>query len=356
MKAIVFDGNENQLHHDVETRELEAGEVLVRIAASGLCQSDLSVMNGKIPFPLPVILGHEGAGTVEAVGAGVTAPAVGDHVVLTTLTACGHCPHCVAGHPTMCRETYGKTGTPYNRGDTPINNFAALSTFGEYVIVKAGQAVPIPDDIPFSSAALIGCCVLTGAGAVLNRARVQVGDTVVVIGAGGVGLNVIQAAKVAGATTIIAVDTNRDKESQASRFGATHFINPAESDPVAGARDITRDGADHVFDCVGGERITAQAMDMLAWGGQLILLGVASPDTKLSVPAKSLYLDRSILGCRYGSSRPAADIPRYIELYRSGHFLLDELVTSTYTLESFDSLVDDARNGLLDRGVLVIGR
>jgi len=354
LKAIVFDGTDNKLVDGVTVREPGPGEVQVRIVASGLCQSDLSVTNGKIPFPSPVILGHEGAGIVEAVGPGVTIPSVGDHVVLTTLVTCGQCAFCTSGHPTMCRESFGKKATPFDLGGKPIHNFAALSTFCERIVVQAGQAVPIPKDIPMSTACLIGCAVLTGAGAVLNRARVSPGDSVAVVGAGGIGLNVIQAARLAGAATIVAIDTNPDKESRTSLFGATHFIDAKAGTAVATVRELTDGGVDHVFDCVGGEAITSQAMEMLDWGGQMIMLGVAAPETKLSVLATSLYMDRSVLGCRYGSSRPGADIPKYLDLYRSGRFLLDELVTKTYDLEDFESLTEDARNGKLDRGVLLM--
>lgn len=354
MRAIVFNGTENTLVDDVTVRDPGAGEVLVRIVASGLCQSDLSVVNGKIPFPAPVILGHEGAGVVEAVGPGVTTPAVGDHVVLSTLATCGQCASCAAGRPTMCRASFGTSATPFRRGDTAIHSFAALSTFSERIVVQAGQAVPIAQDVPLATACLIGCAVLTGAGAVLNRARVRPGDTVVVIGAGGIGLNVIQAARVAGASRIVAVDTNPAKEPKTRLFGATDFVDATAGDTVAAIRELTGGGAGHVFDCVGGEAITSQAMEMLDWGGQLIMLGVAGPDARLSVPASTFYLDRSVLGCRYGSSRPGADIPKYVDLYRSGRFLLDELVTRTYPLEDFATLMDDARHGRLDRGVLLM--
>lgn len=354
MKAIVFDGTDNKLVDGVTVRDPGPGEVQVRIVASGLCQSDLSVVNGKIPFPAPVVLGHEGAGVVEAVGPGVTVPVIGDHVVLSTLATCGQCAACTSGRPTMCRESFGKTATPFEFDGTPVHNFATLSTFAEQIVVKAGQAIPIPKDIPLSTACLIGCAVLTGVGAVLNRARVNPGESVVVIGAGGIGLNVIQGARVAGAATIVAIDTNPDKESKTNLFGATHFIDATAGDTVAAVRELTDGGAHHVFDCVGGEAITSQAMEMLDWGGQLIMLGVAGPQAKLSVPAATFYMDRAVLGCRYGSSRPGADIPKYVDLYRSGRLLLDELVTKTYELEDFESLMDDARSGKLDRGVLLM--
>ncbi|WP_314036901.1 Zn-dependent alcohol dehydrogenase [Dietzia sp. CH92] len=354
MRAIVFDGTENTLVDGVTLRTPGPGEVRVRIVASGLCQSDLSVVNGKIPFPVPVILGHEGAGVVEEVGPGVTSPVVGDHVVLSTLATCGQCAACTSGRSTMCRESFGKTATPFELDGTPIHNYAALSTFSEKIVVKAGQAVPISKDISLATACLIGCAVLTGAGAVLNRARVAPGDSVVVIGSGGIGLNVIQAARVAGAASIIAIDMNPDKEAKAAAFGATHFIRAGQGDPVAAVREITGGGAHHVFDCVGGEAVTSQGMEMLDWGGQLIMLGVAGPETTLSVPATTFYMDRSVLGCRYGSSRPGADIPKYLDLYRSGRLLLDELVTKTYEMEEFSSMMDDARSGKLDRGVLLM--
>lgn len=354
MKAIVFDGTDLQLVDGVTVRAPGAGEVQVRIVASGLCQSDLSVVNGKIPFPTPVILGHEGAGIVEAVGPGVTRPTVGDHVVLSTLATCGQCAACTSGHPTMCRDSFGNRDTPFELDGAPIHNYAALSTFTERIVVKAVQAVPISKDVPLSSACLIGCAVLTGAGAVFNRARVSPGDSVVVIGAGGIGLNVIQAARIAGSATIVAIDTNPDKEAKAILFGATHYIDAIAGDTVAAVRELTDGGAAHVFDCVGGEAITAQAMEMLDWGGQLAMLGVAGPEAKLSVPATTFYMDRSVLGCRYGSSRPGADIPKYVDLYRSGRLLLDELVTATYELDDFRTLIQDARNGRLDRGVLLM--
>ncbi|MGM0930534.1 MAG: Zn-dependent alcohol dehydrogenase [Actinomycetota bacterium] len=352
MRSIIFDGQDIQIADDVELPNPAPGEIIVRVHASGLCQSDLSVMNGKIPFPLPVILGHEGAGVVEEVGAGVASPKVGDHVVLSTLANCGRCAYCVAGHPTMCRQSYGAPAARFRWRGQDVHSFAALSTFSERILVQAGQATVIPQDIPMTSASLIGCAVLTGAGAVLNRARVLPGDRVVVIGAGGIGLNCIQAARIAGATTIIAVDTNSHKRQQATRFGATAFVNPVDGDVVTAVRDLSAGGVDHVFECVGSATVIRQASEMLDWGGQLVLLGVPAAGTEMSIPIDRLYLDRSILGCRYGSSRPAADIPRYIDLYRSGQLLLDELVTRAYPLADFRQLFDDARAGSLDRGVL----
>jgi len=354
VRSIFFDGEQTLIADDMEVRDPVAGEIVVRMHASGLCQSDLSLIDGKYGFPLPVALGHEGAGVVEEVGAGVTSVAVGDHVVTSTLASCGLCAHCVAGAPTMCRSSYGHPGAPFRRQGREVHNFAALSTFTERIVVRAGQAIAIPRDIPLTSACLIGCGVLTGAGAVFNRARVGVGDRVVVIGTGGIGLNCIQAARIAGATTIVAVDTNPAKEASARRFGATQFVDASTADVVAAVRDLTGGGADHALDCVGAPATVRQSLDMLDWAGQLVILGVPAAGTEFTIPSGALYLDRSVMGCRYGSSRPAADIPRYVELYRTGRLLLDELVTRTYAYDEFPTMVDDARAGRLDRGVLTV--
>ncbi|WP_055522588.1 Zn-dependent alcohol dehydrogenase, partial [Streptomyces graminilatus] len=340
MRGVLFDGKQIQVVDDLEVREPAAGEVLVAISAAGLCHSDLSVVDGTIPFPVPVVLGHEGAGMVEAVGPGVTHVAPGDHVALSTLANCGACAECDRGRPTMCRQSIGRPGRPFTRAGRPVFQFAANSAFAERTVVKAVQAVRIPKDIPMTSAALIGCGVLTGVGAVLNRARVDRGDSVVVIGTGGVGLNVLQGARIAGASRIVAVDANPAKEAMARRFGATHFLTSAE-----GVRDVLPTGADHVFECVGRVELVRQAVDLLDRHGQAVLLGVPSATAEASFVVASMFLDKSILGCRYGSSRPQRDIPLYADLYREGRLLLDELVTETYPVEDFEKAVGDAEAG-----------
>ncbi|WP_086700034.1 alcohol dehydrogenase catalytic domain-containing protein, partial [Streptomyces tricolor] len=263
MRGVVFDGSRVRVVDDLAVREPGPGEVLVAVAAAGLCHSDLSVVDGTIPFPVPVVLGHEGAGIVEAVGAGVTHVVPGDHVALSTLAPCGTCAECDRGRPTMCRQAIGRPGRPFTRGADPVYQFAANSAFAERTVVKAVQAVRIPEDIPLTSAALIGCAVLTGVGAVLNRARVDRGDSVVVIGAGGVGLNVIQGARLAGALDIVAVDACAAKEAVARRFGATEFLTSAD-----GVRDLLPTGADHVFECVGRVELIRRAVDLLDRRGQ----------------------------------------------------------------------------------------
>ncbi|MFF6781265.1 alcohol dehydrogenase catalytic domain-containing protein [Streptomyces sp. NPDC012510] len=347
MRGVVFDGRRAEVVDDLDVREPDPGEVRVAVAAAGLCHSDLSVVDGTIPFPVPVVLGHEGAGVVEAVGAGVGHVRPGDHVALSTLANCGTCADCDRGRPTMCRRAIGRPTRPFTRGERGVFQFAANSAFAERTVVKAVQAVRIPKDIPLTSAALIGCGVLTGVGAVLNRARVDRGDSVVVIGAGGIGLNVVQGARIAGATRIVAVDANPEKETVARRFGATHFLTS-----VDGVRDILPAGADHAFECVGRVELIRQAVDLLDRRGQAVLLGVPAATAEASFLVSSLYLDKSILGCRYGSSRPQRDIAVYADLYREGRLLLDELVTATYPVEDFAKAAQDAGEGRVARAVL----
>ncbi|WP_149825013.1 alcohol dehydrogenase catalytic domain-containing protein [Streptomyces tailanensis] len=347
MRGVVFDGQRVEVVDDLEVRDPGPGEVRVAVSAAGLCHSDLSVVDGTIPFPVPVVLGHEGAGVVEAVGVGVGHVRVGDHVALSTLANCGTCADCDRGRPTMCRRAIGRPGRPFSRGGEPLFQFAANSAFAERTVVKAVQAVRIPKDIPLSSAALIGCGVLTGVGAVLNRARVDRGDSVVVIGAGGIGLNVIQGARIAGATRIIAVDANPEKEAVARQFGATHFLVSVE-----GVRDVVPTGVAHAFECVGRVELIRQAIDLLDRRGQAVLLGVPAATAEASFLVSSLYLDKSILGCRYGSSRPQRDIALYADLYREGRLLLDELVTATYPVEDFAKAAEDTGEGRVARAVL----
>ncbi|MEV7071344.1 Zn-dependent alcohol dehydrogenase [Streptomyces sp. NPDC093990] len=347
MRGVLFDGRQVQVVDDLEVGDPGPGEVRVAVAAAGLCHSDLSVVDGTIPFPVPVVLGHEGAGVVEAVGEGVTHVGPGDHVALSTLANCGVCADCDRGRPTMCRKAIGRPRRVFSRGGERLFQFACNSAFAERTVVKAVQAVRIPGELPLTSAALIGCGVLTGVGAVLNRARVDRGESVLVIGTGGIGLNVIQGARIAGASQIVAVDANPAKEAAARQFGATDFLTSTES-----VRELLPTGADHAFECVGRVELIRQAIDLLDRHGQAVLLGVPPSGAEASFLVSSLYLDKSILGCRYGSSRPQRDIPLYAELYRQGRLLLDELVTETYPVEDFEKAVDDAEAGRVARGVL----
>lgn len=352
MKGIVWDGAELQVVEGLEVRGPGPHEVTVRIVNSGVCHSDVSVTNGTIPFPTPVVLGHEGAGIVEEVGSAVGNVAVGDHVVLSTLGNCGTCPACDTGRPTMCKGTFGAQVQPFTLEGRPHYRFANVSSFAERTVVKANQAVAIPEEVPLAAASLIGCGVLTGAGAVLNRARVQAGQSAAVIGVGGIGCNALQALALTGANPIIAIDTNAAKEPLARTFGATHFVNPAESDPHAAVRDIAGDGVDFAFECVGSKALMEQAITLLDWHGTLVILGVTPFGTKVDFAPEQLYHDKTIMGCRYGSSRPQQDIRRYAELYLAGRLKLDELVTKVYPMDDIHEVLHDMHEGRLARGVL----
>jgi Zn-dependent alcohol dehydrogenase len=348
MRGVMYDGNDYQVVDDLSVKDPGPGEVAVRIGAAGLCHSDVSVITGTIQFPTPVVLGHEGAGVVDAVGEGVTTVKEGDHVVLTTLGNCGACEYCDAGRPTMCRSTFGGRPQPFTWRGEPAYSFANASVFSERTVVKANQAVPIPADVPMAAASLVGCGVLTGVGAVLQRAQVPAGASVVVIGVGGIGLNVIQGAVLAGAARIIAVDTNARKRDIALQFGATDFVESTEA-----VRDIAKRGVDYAFECVGHVKLIRAAIDLLDWGGTCVMLGVPESTAEASYNVAAMYLDKSILGCRYGSSQPQRDVRRYVDLYRRGRLKLDELVSATYPLEEMKTAVHDLEAGeLADRGVL----
>jgi Zn-dependent alcohol dehydrogenase len=354
MRGVVYDGSDYQVVDDLTVREPGAGEVAVRIEAAGLCHSDLSVINGTIPFPTPVVLGHEGAGVVEEVGSATTKVKPGDHVVLTTLGKCGQCDACDRGQPTQCRDTMGRLEMPFRVGGTAAYQFANAGAFAQWTVVRESQAVVIDPRVPFEAACLIGCAVVTGAGAVMNRAKVQPGESVVVIGAGGVGLSVVQAARLAGASRIVVLDTNCSKATAALEFGATDFLDSSVmKDPVKAVKDLgLRRGVDHAFECVGHPDLIRQAIDLLDWGGTCTLVGVPKLGTEASFVVNSLYNNKSILGCRYGASRPHHDIPLIAQMYLDGRFKLDEMVTRTYQPAAIADAVRDLQDGRLNRGVL----
>jgi len=342
-------------------------QVKVRIAAAGVCHSDLSVINGTIPWKAPSVLGHEGAGVVEEVGTEVRSVKPGDHVVIATIANCGICRACNTGHPTWCIKSLGNVSTPFTYDGEPASNFAAASVFAEYTIVSEVQAVPISKEVPLTSACLIGCGVVTGVGSVLNRARVAPGETAAVFGVGGVGLNVIQGLRLAGASRIVAVDTVASKEDLARQFGATHFVDATSSDAVSEIQRIVPHGPERIagalgpggvtwsFDCVGHPAVLRSAMDALDWGGTAVAIGIPPRGSEVSVDVNGLaYVDRGLLGCRYGASRPHRDIPLMAELYLQGKLMLDELVTETKPLEGFRDIVDDMHEGRLARGVLTL--
>jgi Zn-dependent alcohol dehydrogenase len=354
MRAIVWTG-ELEVRDDVEVREPGLREVKVRIHRAGLCHSDVSVINGTIPMPPPIVLGHEGAGVVEEVGAAVTGVKPGDHVVLVTLGNCGQCDACDRGLPTHCRRPFGWSDTRFTIGGRDVPAFANLGVFSEYTVVHEHQAVVIDPAVPLAAASLIGCAVVTGAGAVLNRAKVQPGETVAVIGAGGIGQSVIQGARLASAGRIVAVDANPRKEAVARQFGATDFIDASSvDDTVAAAKQLAPAGFDYAFECVGHPSLIRHAIDMLGTGGSCVLLGVPKLGTEASFVVGNLYNDRSILGCRYGQTRPHHDVPLITRFYLDGRFMLDEMVSQTYDLGDIESALADLEAGTLNRGVLAL--
>ena len=360
MRGIVFNGDKAEVTQELQLRDIGPTEVKVRMVAAGVCHSDVSVINGTIPFATPVVLGHEGAGVVEEVGNAVRTVQPGDHVVLTTLNSCGKCAHCSTGHPTWCRSSIGMPTQPFSLDGQPVWNFASASVFSDMTVVSEVQAVPIDKDVPLTSACLIGCGVITGAGAVLNRARVQPGQSAAVFGIGGIGLNVIQALVLSAASRIIAVDTVASKEALARQFGATDFINAAEADAVKEIRRLlpgngimASGGVDWSFECVGHPAVLANAIDVLDWGGNCVIIGVPPPDAQLStIIGRLTHIDRGVMGCRYGSAQPHHDIARYVDWYKQGRFKLDELVSATYPLEEFETVIHDMHEGKLARGVL----
>lgn len=326
------------------------GEVMVEIGATGVCHSDISVYNETLPNPMPVVLGHEGAGTITEVGDGVTDLMPGDRVVLSWLAQCGVCYFCTKRQPQLC-ETAGVAfakgalldgSTRYSLDGDPLYQMAGLGTFSQCCVVPARAALKIPESMPMASAALLGCGVLTGFGAAVNTAGVGVGDTVVVLGCGGVGLNAVQGARVAGARMVIAIDMHAERLELATRLGATHTLQPHEK-IAKEVRGLTEGrGADHVLEVAGRQETVRDAVKMTRRGGQVVLVGAAGDEVTVNVPAFSgmVMSEKIIRGSLYGSSDIRRDVPRLVDLYQSGLLQLDELVTETFEFSGVNDAVD----------------
>jgi Zn-dependent alcohol dehydrogenase len=351
VKAVVFRSKERApALEDVRVKSPGAGEVRVRLHAAGLCHSDLSVIDGSIPYPVPVVLGHEGAGIVEQIGPEVTGLKEGDPVVLSTLAHCGRCAACEVGRSTECKNA-PRMLQPFLLDGKPAYQFANTSTFVESTVVKEQSAIPIDARVPFDCAALIGCGVMTGVGAVLNRAKIEAGATMAVFGLGGIGLNCVQGGVLAGAGKIIAIDVVAQKLEWARRFGATQTIDASKDDPVQAIRDLTAGGADYTFECVGNVKVIQQALDALGAGGALTIVGVPQIGSSFAFPVHTLYQNKAILGCRYGTARPRRDFPMLADFFLSGRLKIAELITKHYRLEQFAAALNDLQRGDLARGV-----
>jgi S-(hydroxymethyl)glutathione dehydrogenase/alcohol dehydrogenase len=362
--AVVYQTGQPLEVADMETTALGEQDVRVRMGAAGLCHSDVSVQDGALPWPLPMILGHEGAGTVEEVGARVTHVAPGDHVAMSAALNCGRCRYCMNGTPTLCSwggpymfESLAPDGPERARDShgRGLRQMCCLGTIAEQVIIPGNAAIKIADDVPFQVAAVVGCAVSTGLGAVFRRAHVQPGSTVAVIGCGGVGLNVVQGARIAGALTIMAVDPVRSKRELAGQVGATHLIDPADGDLPEQVRALTEGiGADYVIESVGSAQVVQQAWDMAGRDGTIVVLGVPDPSVSASLNVQSIaFGHKTLTGAFYGSGRPQVDIPRYLRMYRSGALKVDELITRTYHITKVNDAIADLHDGRNAKGVFL---
>ena len=331
-------------------------EVLVRTGATGVCHSDLHFVEGKYAINMPAILGHEAAGTVEAVGEQVSYVRPGDTVILCLSVFCGHCEMCLSGRMVLCSRA-DVIRTPQepprlSQGDTSLTQMALLGSFAEQMLVHEHSLVKVQQDIPFEQLALIGCGVTTGLGAALNTAKVEPGSTVAVIGCGGVGLNCIQGAALAGALRIIAVDAVETKLSLAQEFGATDVVDASGGAVVEKIRNLTGGGVDYAFEAIGKKETAEQAFEILRAGGTATIIGMIPQGTKIELDGPSFLREKKIQGSSMGSNRFRTDMPRYIEFYRQGRLKLDQLVSQRLKLEQVNQAFEDMKQGQVARSVI----
>jgi S-(hydroxymethyl)glutathione dehydrogenase/alcohol dehydrogenase len=358
VKAAVLQEIPGQLVvEDVDIDAPGRREVLVRTVAAGCCHSDLHFMEGKYPHPTPVVLGHESAGVVEAVGADVTYVKPGDHVITCLSVFCGQCDFCIAGKPNLCLKTGLRRGPDerprLSQGGKPVVQFAELSSFAEQMLVHEGAVVKITEDMPLDRAALIGCGVTTGLGAVLNTARVRAGEAVAVIGCGGVGLSAIQGAANAGAGRVIAVDMVDSKHKLAESLGATDLVNAKEVDPVGTVIEMTAGGVDHAFEAIGLKVAAEQAFGMLKNGGTATVIGMIPVGQKVEVDGFQFLMEKRIQGSMMGSNKFRLDMPRYVDMYLRGKLNLDDMISARLPLSEINSAFDAMKTGEIARDVIV---
>ena len=352
--AVLFKANTPLEIVDLTQEGPRAGEARVKVKAAGICHSDWHIMNGDWTPPLPMVLGHEAAGIVEEVGAGVTNVVPGDHIIFSFRPHCGHCLYCSIGRSILCdgytSPRWGMLDGTYrlkNKGQD-IYQMARIGTFSERVVCPAEMLVPIRKEMPWPQAALVGCCVPTGVGAVTRCAEVEAGASVLVIGCGGVGLNVVQGARLAGAGIIAAADLLDNKLTYAKEFGATHTFNASRDNVVDRVRELTAGrGVDYAFDAIGGEATTLQILDA-------IRVGMAAMNVRAPIAPYFMALqEKAIKGTMYGSVRPNVDFPKLVDLYLDGRLKVDELVSRTYTLDEINEGFAAMRGGQVARGVVV---
>ena len=361
MQAAVF----RKVHEPltIETVDIDkprGREVLVRTVATGVCHSDLHVVDGLGRFPLdqPFILGHEGSGVVEAVGDDVTVVRVGDHVVACLSGFCGNCPQCLSGHPNVCTGgiiTRPEAATPrVSQNGQPCRLFAAIGSYAEHMLLHENSLVRIDPELPLDRAALVGCGVLTGVGAALRSSGLQAGQTVAVFGCGGVGLSIVQGARIGGARQIIAVDQFDSKLEMARAVGATHTVNSTQDDPVKAVRALTGGlGVDHAFEAVGLSKLCRQAIECLAVRGTATIVGVLPPDATIEFPWMAIRPECRVQTSRMGSNQFRTDIPNYLEFCRQGRLMLDEMVSRRGRLGDINEAFRAMKAGEVARTVLM---
>lgn len=360
--AVLKNYGEALTVEDVRLKEPGEGEVKVKMQAAGICHSDYHVIHADLPLPVPIVLGHEGAGIVQAVGKGVRHVQPGDHVVLNWVPACRECYFCRNNRPDLCDSaqraavmgTLSDGTTRFFLNEKPLHHFSATGTFAEYTVVSAASVIPIERDIPFHCAALIGCSVLSGVGAVIHTAQVEPGSSVAVIGTGGVGLNIIQGARLVGAEKIIAVDIEKGKEQMARQFGATHFVHAANEDVVTKVVQLSGGlGVDYAFEAIGRPETIQQAYHCLRKGGTAVVVGLAPASAEVTINAFSLPQQaKTLTGCYYGQGQPERDIPKLLSLYRAGLLKLEPLISKTYRLDEINQGFQDMAEGRIARGII----
>jgi S-(hydroxymethyl)glutathione dehydrogenase/alcohol dehydrogenase len=360
VKAAVMRANNAPLEiEDVSIDDPGPGEVLLTTAASGICHSDLHVIEGGLPMPPPCVLGHEPAGIVEAIGDGVTDFVPGDHVIGCITNWCGVCKFCTGGRPYLCPSQFdgrpeGSKSRLIGADGSPILQFANLSSFAEKMLCPERSLVKIRDDMPLDRASLIGCGVTTGLGAALNTVHIPAGASVVIIGCGGVGLSALQGARIVGAGKIIAVDAQAWKFDLAKDLGATDCVNATDGDPVAAVHELTGGGADFVFECIGLVPTVQQAVAMTGRGGTAVLVGVVPITQMVPLSAADITLqEKKVTGSYMGSNRFRFDMPKYIEFYLDGRLRLDEMISSRIKLDEVNDAFDRMRKGEAARQVIV---